>query len=44
MGTIFFGTGEGLKTPVVPLAEETKEKAAEKPTEAYRKKPLKEED
>ena len=31
-------------TPIVPLAEETKEKAAEKPTEAYRKKPLKEED
>src|SRR5207245_11614898 len=31
-------------TPIVPLAEETKEKVAEKPTEAYRKKPLKEED
>src|SRR4029077_1684835 len=31
-------------TPVVPLAEETKEKAAGKPAEGYRKKPLKEED
>ena len=31
-------------TPIVTLAEETKEKAAEKPAEGYRKKPLKEED
>ncbi len=31
-------------TPIVPLAEETKEKAAEKPAEGYKKKPLKEED
>ena len=30
-------------TPIVPLAEETKEKAAEKPAEGYKKKPLKEE-
>jgi hypothetical protein len=31
-------------TPIVPLAEETKEKAAEKPAEGYKKKPLHEED
>jgi hypothetical protein len=31
-------------TPIVPLAEETKEKAAEKPAEGYKKKPFKEED
>ena len=31
-------------TPIVPLAEETKEKAAEKPSEGYKKKPQKEED
>ena len=30
-------------TPIVPLAEETKEKAAEKPPEGYKKKPFKEE-
>jgi hypothetical protein len=31
-------------TPIVPLAEETKEKAAEKPAEGYKKRPFKEED
>jgi hypothetical protein len=31
-------------TPIVPLSEETKEKAAEKPAEGFRKKPFKEED
>ncbi len=31
-------------TPIVPLAEETKEKAAEKPAEGYKKKPLKEDE
>ena len=31
-------------TPIVPLAEEAKEKAAEKPAEGYKKKPQKEED
>jgi len=34
----------GSTTPIVPLAEETKEKAAEKPAEGYKKKPFKEED
>jgi hypothetical protein len=33
----------GSITPIVPLAEETKEKAAEKPAEGYKKKPFKEE-
>jgi hypothetical protein len=34
----------GSTTPIVPFAEETKEKAAEKPAEGYKKKPFKEED
>jgi hypothetical protein len=34
----------GSTSPIVPLAEEKKEKAAEKPAEGYKKKPFKEED
>jgi hypothetical protein len=34
----------GSTSPIVPLPEETKEKAAEKPAEGYKKKPFKEED
>jgi hypothetical protein len=34
----------GSTSPIVPLAEEKKEKGAEKPAEGYKKKPFKEED